>query len=270
MSASLLRVGAAALPLAGRFAGTPATAAILGAGALASAVAGSRSAAELLDRTTAVAPDPWSPSRRPAATVGAVVRVTAWPRKAGGGWRAPAVVLARGKARRGDADAAPRPGDGVLLYAEGPPPRLWQTLAGALTCSPPEGPTVPRGFSTAAYARSHGLAWEGRLEPPADGAVSEAKPHRADPLAWVGSRLLAPLRGAIVSRLGTLLPPRESLLLRSVLLGDRDPQMRDLRDPFARLGLAHLFAVSGLHVGLVAGIVLALLRPVARSAGGRA
>lgn len=260
-----LRAGAAALPLAGVFAGGGAAVVVLGAGAAAAFASGANAAAELADRTAAIVSDPDGPSRRPAATVGALVRVTAWPRAAGAGWRAPAVVLACGDEVRGDETAAPRPGDGVMLFAAGPQPHLWQTLTGALTCSPPQGPATPRGFSPAAYVRSHGLAWEGRLADP----VAVGNPG-CDWLALVGARILAPLRGAIVGRLETLLPSRESLLLRSVLLGERDPQVRGLRDPFARLGLAHLFAVSGLHVGLIAAIVLALLRPLVRGATGRA
>ncbi len=49
-------------------------------------------------------------------------------------------------------------------------------------------------------------------------------------------------------------------MARAVLLGQGLPA--DLRDPFASLGLAHLFALSGLHVGIIAGLGLLLLRPL--------
>lgn len=54
-----------------------------------------------------------------------------------------------------------------------------------------------------------------------------------------------------------------AMLLRSLLLGERGVLPEELSAGLRRFGLSHLFAVSGLHVGMVA--VLALLLPV----GGR-
>ena len=51
----------------------------------------------------------------------------------------------------------------------------------------------------------------------------------------------------------------ESVLL-ALTLGDRDPEMRDVQDDFVHSGTAHLLAVSGLHVLLVAGCVLLFCR----------
>ena len=58
-------------------------------------------------------------------------------------------------------------------------------------------------------------------------------------------------------------------LARSLLLAQRDGLDRDVRDRYARAGLSHLLAISGLHVGLVAGILL-LLAGAARLGRGRA
>lgn len=41
-------------------------------------------------------------------------------------------------------------------------------------------------------------------------------------------------------------------LLQALVLGDRDPEMRDAQEDFAHSGAAHLLAVSGLHVVIVA------------------
>jgi competence protein ComEC len=48
----------------------------------------------------------------------------------------------------------------------------------------------------------------------------------------------------------------QSPLAASVLLAQRDALDRDVRDRFARAGLSHLLAISGLHVGLVCGMLL--------------
>lgn len=49
-------------------------------------------------------------------------------------------------------------------------------------------------------------------------------------------------------------------ILRGLLLGDRSRIEDDVNEHFARSGLAHVLAVSGLHVGLLAGIVLCIAR----------
>ncbi len=67
------------------------------------------------------------------------------------------------------------------------------------------------------------------------------------------------IRRRIASRVDALYGPRAGLV-EALVLGRRDDLPRDLRDRFARAGLAHLLAISGLHVGVIAGWVLILLR----------
>jgi competence protein ComEC len=49
-------------------------------------------------------------------------------------------------------------------------------------------------------------------------------------------------------------------VLLALTLGDRDPDMRGVQDDFSHSGTAHLLAVSGLHVILIAGFALLLCR----------
>jgi len=49
------------------------------------------------------------------------------------------------------------------------------------------------------------------------------------------------------------LDPRDDALLRALILGERQGITPALREPFNETGLGHLLAVSGLHIGLVAG-----------------
>jgi len=51
-------------------------------------------------------------------------------------------------------------------------------------------------------------------------------------------------------------------LLQALVLGDRGALSAERREVFRETGTAHLFAVSGLHVGLVAGVLYALTRPL--------
>jgi competence protein ComEC len=58
-----------------------------------------------------------------------------------------------------------------------------------------------------------------------------------------------------------------SSLVRALALGDRGGLSTEVRDAFRKLGLSHLLAVSGLHLGLVAALAFAVVRAsVGRSA----
>ncbi|MGH7175853.1 MAG: DNA internalization-related competence protein ComEC/Rec2, partial [Tepidisphaeraceae bacterium] len=49
-------------------------------------------------------------------------------------------------------------------------------------------------------------------------------------------------------------------LLRALLLGDRDPELRDVQDQFRRTGTSHHLAISGMHIAVLAGFVLLVAR----------
>lgn len=49
-------------------------------------------------------------------------------------------------------------------------------------------------------------------------------------------------------------------LLRALLLGDHDPELRDVQDQFRRTGTSHHLAISGLHIAVLGGVVLAACR----------
>ncbi|HUT77674.1 MAG TPA: ComEC/Rec2 family competence protein, partial [Polyangia bacterium] len=70
----------------------------------------------------------------------------------------------------------------------------------------------------------------------------------------------------------TALPPPQARLARALSLGESRALDQDQREAFRRTGTAHLFAVSGLHLGLMVLLVFALTRagllllpPLARS-----
>ena len=49
-------------------------------------------------------------------------------------------------------------------------------------------------------------------------------------------------------------------LLRALLLGDSDPQLRDVQDDFVRTGTIHHLAISGMHIAILGGFVLIVCR----------
>ena len=72
------------------------------------------------------------------------------------------------------------------------------------------------------------------------------------------------IRSAAARRLRTRLPADVDATARALLLAERDELPASLRRGFADAGLAHLLAISGLHVGIIAGLVLALSMPFVR------
>ena len=66
------------------------------------------------------------------------------------------------------------------------------------------------------------------------------------------------LRHRLATSLSSALPEPQASLARALILGDRGGLPDDVRAAFNRSGTAHLLAVSGLHLGIMAGILLVL------------
>lgn len=153
----------------------------------------------------------------------------------------------------------------VRVSLHGPPPDT-EPVPGtrvALTghLSPPGGPVEPGGFD---YRR---LAWFERL-----GAVGYSRNpliELAEPDPGWGlavTRLRMSLSAALRSRL----PGEAGGFVAAILTGDRSGVGLDTTEALRRSNLAHLLAISGLHMGLLVGVVyggmragLALIPPLA-------
>ncbi len=71
---------------------------------------------------------------------------------------------------------------------------------------------------------------------------------------------LAEMRAALAAPLAALVPEPESGILLGIVLGERSGIARELRDAFAATGTAHLLAISGFNMTLVASAVALGLR----------
>ena len=74
-----------------------------------------------------------------------------------------------------------------------------------------------------------------------------------------GSRplaLLHSLRRSLAGALDASLPEPHTSFAKAVLLGIRDTMPSDVVEAFRNTGTSHLLAISGLHVGVVLGLVL--------------
>jgi len=142
-------------------------------------------------------------------------------------------------------------------------PGDWVRLHAGL--EPPPRPVAPGAFdfARAAYFAGIGAVGFARgaprvIAPPAD---EEASAFRA---------AFAAFRHAIGARLRAGLPGDGGAIAAALLIGDRGAISQETLDAMRNAGLAHLLAISGLHLGLVAGILflglrgaLALVEPLA-------
>ena len=102
----------------------------------------------------------------------------------------------------------------------------------------------------------------GRLDEPGGGEDRLLAPAAAAP-----TRVLRAARARASDRLRRLLPPDVSPVARALVLAERDDLPGSLRTRFAEAGLAHLLAISGLHVGLIGAAIGLLLRSFAGPRG---
>ncbi|MBN1283269.1 MAG: DNA internalization-related competence protein ComEC/Rec2 [Proteobacteria bacterium] len=82
----------------------------------------------------------------------------------------------------------------------------------------------------------------------------EARPR------WSPSRAMAGARGRVSASIDAALDLPGAAIVKALAIGDRSLITPELRDGFARSGLAHLLALSGLHVGYVALAIYLLVR----------
>ncbi len=150
----------------------------------------------------------------------------------------------------------------IVVSAAGPDlrPGDWVSLRAVLR--PPPGPSAPGAFDFARQAYFQrlgavGFAYGGvrrdSLPDAADRAVA------LDPLkAW--STAWSALRARLARRIMAALPGRAGAVAAALMAGERGAIAEADMTAMRESGLAHLLAISGLHVGLVAGLLFLGLR----------
>lgn len=117
----------------------------------------------------------------------------------------------------------------------------------------PRGLRNPGGFDYRYYLRSQGID---ALIYPLASQVDSLGPGKANLLSASAIRL----RSALVNAIETTLPSPSAELMAAVLFGQKERLPEEIANNFRRAGTGHLMAVSGLHVGLVAALILGLRR----------
>lgn len=124
-------------------------------------------------------------------------------------------------------------------------------LTGQLTRPAP--PDNPGQFDWSTYYRNDRiLASFYASKPGAATLLSKGKPGLLDHARRLARNWLA--AGFDKSRTIDL------ALLRALTLGDSDPQLREIQDEFVRTGTSHHLAISGMHIAVVGGLAMGLIR----------
>jgi competence protein ComEC len=141
------------------------------------------------------------------------------------------------------AAAALQPGMRVLLKASLVPPPI---------------PSYPGGYDFARAAYFQGLGAVGYTIAP----ITVLESTRAAP-AWVAFRqALARLRQEIGRRVAVALPGESGAIANALITGERGAISNDTNTAFRDSGLAHILAISGLHMTIMAGFVFLSIRLV--------
>lgn len=106
-----------------------------------------------------------------------------------------------------------------------------------------------QGLLVSAYARRHSL----RILVPAD---------PPGPLAAYLKRRLGAATQAVTAAGAHIQRAAVAPLMETLLMGHRQGLTHEMRDPFSRCGVAHLLAISGLHLGAVGAFALAVFAPL--------
>lgn len=149
-----------------------------------------------------------------------------------------------------DGSAVTLPAAYWTSYPDKERPALWdgQTARFTGTVYAPKGQQNPFGFDFALYLRQRGIT----------AGISGARgldlsPQTAHADPWLRARL------AVNARLDALFGPY-SALPKALLTGDRQDIEEETADAFRLAGVAHVLAVSGLHIGLLMGMLQFLLK----------
>jgi competence protein ComEC len=124
-------------------------------------------------------------------------------------------------------------------------------IAGVL--APPPPPIAPRLFDYRTYLERQGIYYQLKCDANRDWrALDEKKtPPIADRFRTWAQQTLA---------LGLPEQDEPLRLLWAMTLGWKTALSGEVSEPFMRSGTMHIFAISGLHIALIAGILVALLR----------
>jgi competence protein ComEC len=142
----------------------------------------------------------------------------------------------------------------LLVIGEPPNIEAGDRLRCCVTLSAPAGPRNPGAFDFAAHLRADRILC--RLQAESPRCISVIEPGSG----WNLSRQLSRLRSRGDRVLAQYLSPRRAELASAVLLGLREELDGSRNEAFLTTGTIHILSISGLHVGVLAGVLFYVMR----------
>ncbi len=137
----------------------------------------------------------------------------------------------------------------VILKKDDPLPAIGDLVSSRFFLMPIQSKLTPYGFDFERYAYFKGLGGSGyALEP-----FRLIKPAPQN-------TTIENLRRSVGRRIHRYLQGHEAAVAAALFIGDRSAIPRGLRDTFVDAGIAHVLAISGLHLTLVTGLFFFILR----------
>jgi competence protein ComEC len=129
-----------------------------------------------------------------------------------------------------------------------------------------ESPKNPREFDFQSYLSKQNIYHQHYLSEGSFVIIAEGAPSWS--LRFLG-RVHAIRRWAYEALARAVGSPQEASLLQALVLGVKESLDPEIKEAYTKAGATHVLAVSGLHVGIIYGIFLLLLRSWQQSRAGR-
>ncbi len=133
-----------------------------------------------------------------------------------------------------------------------PPPEPGDHVTVPAKLFPPPGPALPGGFDFARHAWFQRLGGVGYATGPPSVTRSATASEESFSMARLRTRVVATIRDS--------LPGPPGAVAVALMTGERGMVPEPVLDAVRMAGMAHLLAISGLHMGLVAGVTFFALR----------
>ncbi|WP_052699866.1 ComEC/Rec2 family competence protein [Martelella endophytica] len=151
-----------------------------------------------------------------------------------------------------------RPPQRVALVARGnkPPVAVGGGISGLARLSPPSAPALPGLVDFGFLSYFDGIGAIGYFYGPPEPAAMAANAPKPGAVMLA----IAELREAIAARIRAVLPGESGAFANAIITGERRAMGAETLDALRNAGLAHVIAISGLHMALAAGIFFTSLR----------
>ncbi len=153
-------------------------------------------------------------------------------------------------------DGKPRPASGRVLLTVKFPARSWaygDIIQAPLRLRSPRNFHNPGGFDYKAYLARRGISVTAFL-------WDDDQVKRLGNQGGMIRAFVEGLRRSVGRFFDTQLDPTAAAILRALVIGDRGKISREMWQDFSRVGVTHVLAISGLHIGIVAFSAFALCK----------